>query len=470
METSRWMTSLLWTIAAHLAHLTVTLSWACVDGDRLTTTTSTGADTVDRLLPPAPGRVLITPLEIVFEASRGSGYYGDISLDDISIVDNSCRPDPFDCDFELGLCGWRQAYDDNFDWSRRSGSTPSTSTGPSADHTTGGGYYIYIETSSGSSGSVARVISPLVTTTSAKCVQFWYHMYGRDVNRLRVYIKTGSSLGNPVWTRTGTQGNQWRFGQVDIPAGTSFNIVFEARRGSGPFGDISLDDISIVDNSCSPGTFNCDFELGLCGWRQAHDDNFDWSRHSGSTPSDDTGPSADHTTGSGYYIYIETSSGSSGSVARVISPLVTTTSAKCVQFWYHMYGRDVNRLKVYIKTGSSLGNPVWTRTGTQGNQWRFGQVDIPAGTSFNIVFEASRGSGNYGDISLDDISIVDRVVTHDPFNCDFELGLCGWRQAHDDNFDWSRHSGSTPSDDTGPSADHTTGSKYYSQSQWSKAG
>ncbi|XP_019646180.1 PREDICTED: enteropeptidase-like, partial [Branchiostoma belcheri] len=129
--------------------------------------------------------------------------------------------------------------------------------------------------------------------------------------------------------------------------------------------------------------FNCDFELGLCGWRQAHDDNFDWIRHSGSTPSDDTGPSADHTTGSGYYIYIETSSGSSGSVARVISPLVTTTSAKCVQFWYHMYGRDVNRLRVYMKTGSSLGNPVWTRTGAQGNQWRSGQVDIPAGISFN---------------------------------------------------------------------------------------
>ncbi|XP_019639918.1 PREDICTED: MAM and LDL-receptor class A domain-containing protein 1-like [Branchiostoma belcheri] len=202
----------------------------------------------------------------------------------------------FNCDFELGLCGWRQAYDDNFDWSRRSGSTPSSNTGPNADHTTG------ISTS---------------------------------------------------------------------------------------------------------GTFNCDFELGLCGWRQAYDDNFDWSRRSGSTPSSNTGPNADHTTGSGYYIYIETSSVSSGSVARVISPLVTATSAKCVQFCYHMYGRNVNRLKVYIKTGSSLGNPVWTRTGAQGNQWNFGQVDIPAGISFNIVFEASRGSGYYGDISLDDISIVD---------------------------------------------------------------
>ena len=43
----------------------------------------------------------------------------------------------------------------------------------------------------------------------------------------------------------------------------------------------------------------CDFEVSLCSWTQARDDGFDWSRYQGSTPSVDTGPSGDHTTGSG---------------------------------------------------------------------------------------------------------------------------------------------------------------------------
>ena len=45
---------------------------------------------------------------------------------------------------------------------------------------------------------------------------------------------------------------------------------------------------------------SCDFELGLCpGWRQSNSDVFDWTRHTTSPPSRDTGPDYDHTSGSG---------------------------------------------------------------------------------------------------------------------------------------------------------------------------
>ena len=37
------------------------------------------------------------------------------------------------------MCGFVQDSNDNFDWSKRQGSTPSTGTGPSADHTSGNG-------------------------------------------------------------------------------------------------------------------------------------------------------------------------------------------------------------------------------------------------------------------------------------------------------------------------------------------
>ena len=45
---------------------------------------------------------------------------------------------------------------------------------------------------------------------------------------------------------------------------------------------------------------SCNFDNGLCfGWSQSRQDVFDWTLYSGSTPSLGTGPSSDHTSGSG---------------------------------------------------------------------------------------------------------------------------------------------------------------------------
>lgn len=42
-------------------------------------------------------------------------------------------------------------------------------------------------------------------------------------------------------------------------------------------------------------------------------------------------------------------------------------------------------------------------------------------------------------------------------DCDFENGLCGWTNDRQDDYDWRRHRGRTPTAGTGPSADHTKG-------------
>ena len=77
----------------------------------------------------------------------------------------------------------------------------------------------------------------------------------------------------------------------------SLKVVFEGRRGSSWAGDIALDDISMQDGQCPPQT-QCSFEdQKLCGWKNIHGDNFDWTRANGLTASLGTGPSFDHTTG-----------------------------------------------------------------------------------------------------------------------------------------------------------------------------
>lgn len=40
-----------------------------------------------------------------------------------------------------------------------------------------------------------------------RCLQFWYFMYGMDVDVLNVYIKINGQLGKPVWTRARNQGS-----------------------------------------------------------------------------------------------------------------------------------------------------------------------------------------------------------------------------------------------------------------------
>ena len=52
---------------------------------------------------------------------------------------------------DLGF--FTQSSDDERDWTLKKGRTPTPNTGPSADHTTGSGYYAFLETSGINIGS-----------------------------------------------------------------------------------------------------------------------------------------------------------------------------------------------------------------------------------------------------------------------------------------------------------------------------
>ncbi|XP_019641851.1 PREDICTED: MAM and LDL-receptor class A domain-containing protein 1-like [Branchiostoma belcheri] len=316
-------------------------------------------------------------------------------------------PSERDCDFNTDVCGYQQDNTDDFDWARKYGSTSTTGTGPGSDHTTGNGYYMYIEASSPQvRGDIARLITPALPTNT-RCLEFWYHMYGSSTGDLRVYQRpTGSAqLGTPIWSLAGDQGNVWDQARLDIAAVNNFQIVFEGVRGSSLYGDIAIDDVSFRSTPCGDGS--CTFDASLCGYQQDNTDDFDWTRQQGSTGTTNTGPSSDHTTGSGkgYYMYIETSGLQSGDIARLSSP-VLSTDIKCLEFWYHMYGTSTGELNVYQRfTGSAeLGTPVWSQTGDQGDAWKQATVDLVTDKNFYVVFEGVRGTSYRGDIAIDDVS------------------------------------------------------------------
>lgn len=134
-----------------------------------------------------------------------------------------------------------------------SGSTPSSSTGPSGAYS--GSNYLYTEASSGSTGSVATLTSPPIDVsgvTGVPHVEFYYHMYGISMGTLNVDIYDGTSWNDAVWTLSGQQqgssSDAWLQASIDISSYTgsgTLQVRLRAVRGSNYEGDISIDDFTV---------------------------------------------------------------------------------------------------------------------------------------------------------------------------------------------------------------------------------
>ncbi|XP_074655362.1 uncharacterized protein LOC141908954 [Tubulanus polymorphus] len=157
----------------------------------------------------------------------------------------------------------------------------------------------------------------------------------------------------------------------------------------------------------------CNFDDDTCGWVQDSTDDFDWSVNTGPTSTDNTGPTADHTKGlrrNGRYLYAESSfPRRDGQKTRLLSPIYeANVSGQCFEFWYYMYGQvGMGELNVYLKTsGSSNMDSRFTKRGNQGRVWNRAEIAIePLRRSFQIVFEAVRGTTKFTDIAIDDVQL-----------------------------------------------------------------
>lgn len=89
-----------------------------------------------------------------------------------------------------------------------------------------GGSYIYLESSRPRKiGDKADLISPVLPPTSAagSCFSFWYHMYGPSIGTLYVYA-TVYGKESLRWTRSGTQGNEWKQVQLTIISADDYQV------------------------------------------------------------------------------------------------------------------------------------------------------------------------------------------------------------------------------------------------------
>ncbi|XP_073527790.1 MAM domain-containing glycosylphosphatidylinositol anchor protein 1 isoform X2 [Phyllobates terribilis] len=170
------------------------------------------------------------------------------------------------CRFEdEKLCGFVQDKYDTFDWIRQNKVTQSikrtVNTGPDMDRSgTPEGFYMFIEASKPQKfGDKARLISPQYNITSKfpslktiYCVSFYYHMYGRHIGNLTVFLRL-RNIGTqdiPVWSKKGNQGYKWQLENLQVNPTAPFQIVFECVIGKGVEGDVAIDDVTIKKGEC----------------------------------------------------------------------------------------------------------------------------------------------------------------------------------------------------------------------------
>ena len=390
-------------------------------------------------------------------------------------------------------------------WSRTSGDyfwTPGpptftfAGTGPSGDHTSGSGKYMYTDLSGGFGipPFIANLETPQIDLTSLTNPQlsFWYHMFGNNMGDLDVEIDNGSGYVNLV-TFSGQQQTAktdlWKESIVNLSAYANDTVRIRFKGTLSTFGFLSqmaIDDIeigeaplcpkpqnlqvtaitsnsatlswttggatdwqieygapgftpgsgTIVNASTNPFTLNSlnpntayDFYVrdscglnDLSGWfgpvtdttdcslfTAPYTENFDgtdwivssgfdagginacWSRSAttgyfwtsgiNGTASNNTGPSADHTSGSGKFAYTEGFGTNASTVLTSPSIDISSLTVAELRFWYHMFGNNISKLEVEVFNGTSWTLET-TITGAQQTSstaaWQEKIVDLSA--------------------------------------------------------------------------------------------
>lgn len=152
------------------------------------------------------------------------------------------------CDsFESNFDGWSNSNNDDISWTRKSGTTLSSNTGPS--WASNGTRYLYVESSYGGHPSKVAIITKGVSS-NVTSITFDYHMYGASMGSLLVQAINNSdqTLITTLLNVSGDQGDIWRRVTNSIPwvvRQGGYTLQFKATTGDSYTSDIAIDNICI---------------------------------------------------------------------------------------------------------------------------------------------------------------------------------------------------------------------------------
>ncbi|XP_037797166.1 MAM and LDL-receptor class A domain-containing protein 2-like [Penaeus monodon] len=228
------------------------------------------------------------PIQLVFEAVLGSGFMGDVAIDDVLVASGGCALQPaeatsgvnyttpvlptlvppstvspdlmYDCSFdENDLCAWTS--DDS------EGTGNQMVWQVASDPYSGGYAFLDIAGEDLGRGARGTLISPAISGTAGSCLSFSYILDG--LHELNVLILKETFL-EEVWHVVGPIGTVWEDAQVTIASNYVYQIIFEGVRASSPEGTIAIDNITLSFEACKKKDEFCDFEGGhTCGWHPA---------------------------------------------------------------------------------------------------------------------------------------------------------------------------------------------------------
>lgn len=201
--------------------------------------------------------------DIVFwwEVSHNDDWYW--VWDDFSVTGiSSCTgvsTFPYSESFESGFGPWQQSTGDDFNWTRLTGGTSSSGTGPSGAYE--GNYYIYTESSSPNyPNRTAGLYANFCFATGGIAfpeISFAYHMYGAAMGTLTLQASTnGGSSWTDLWSLSGNQGNAWYTATVPLTGyGNTDNVILRwwGLTGTSYTSDMAVDYIQVYDNPVTPG-------------------------------------------------------------------------------------------------------------------------------------------------------------------------------------------------------------------------
>ncbi|XP_074048708.1 apical endosomal glycoprotein [Macrotis lagotis] len=388
-----------------------------------------------------------------------------IAIDDITFV--NCDPavttekdTELSCNFERDSCGWYPEHRTDALWQRAS------MQGPGYDHTTGQGHFMYLDpTMPPARGKGARLLTALqLPPAHNECLSFWYHLYGPQIGTLSLTLKRVGEADMPLWTRTGTQGNQWQQAWATLShtpdSVAKYHLVFEAHR-NGYHGSIALDDITMRPGPCWAPQ-RCSFENSACGFLSSGQGA--WQRQGNATGRTIKGPRTDHTTETpeGHYMIVDTSPSAlpqSQTAFLTSEEYLPLPQPGCLTFWYHLSLQNPGTLRVHVEEDKR--RQVFSVSAHGGFTWRLGSVDVQPEKAWKVVFEAVGAGMEHTYIAVDDLHLKNGPCPQ-PGSCDFELDMCSWSHTPWPGlggYSWDWGSGAIPSRYPQPSVDHTLGTE-----------